>query len=63
MKVISTSIFNNHQSAMINVKGNIKEYKLNDNIDKDFVIQNITDNSVSVFNSSTDQTKEFLVGV
>ena len=48
---------------MINVKGNIKEYKLNDNIDKDFVIQNITDNSVSVFNSSTDQTKEFLVGV
>ena len=63
IKVISTSIFNNHQSAMINVKGNIKEYKLNDNINKDFVIQNITDDGVSVFNSSTDQTKEFVVGV
>ena len=63
IKVISTSIFNNHQSAMINIKGNIKEYKLNDNIDKDFVIQNITDDGVSVFNSTTDQTKEFVVGV
>jgi hypothetical protein len=63
IKVISTSIFDTQQSAMINVKGKIKEYKLNDNINKDFVIQNITDDGVSVFNSSTDQTKEFVVGV
>ena len=63
IKVISTSIFDTQQSAMINVKGKIKEYKLNDNIDNDFVIQNITDDGVSVFNSTTDQTKEFLVGV
>lgn len=63
IKVISTSVFNNHRTAMINVKGNIKEYKPNDNIDNAFVIQNITDDSVFVFNSSTDQTKEFVVGV
>jgi len=63
IKVISTSIFNTHQTAMINVEGNIKEYKLNDNIDKDFVIQNITDGGVSVCNSTTQQTKEFVVGV
>ena len=63
IKVISTSIFNQHQTAMINVKGNIKEYKLNDNIDNYLVIQKITDDGISVFNSTTHQTKEFMVGV
>ena len=63
IKVISTSLFDKHQSAMINVNGNLKQYKPNDNIDKDFVIKNITDDGVFVFNSTTDQTKEFVVGV
>ena len=63
IKVISTSIFNTHQSAMINVNGNLKQYQPNDNIDNDFVIKNITDDGVSIFNSTTDQTKEFVVGV
>ena len=63
IKVISTSIFNTHQTAMINVNGNLKQYKPNDNINNDFVIKNITHDGVSIFNSTTDQTKEFVVGV
>ena len=63
IKVISTSIFNNQQSAMINVNGNLKQYKPNDNINNNFIIKNITDDGVFIFNSTTKQTKEFLVGV
>ena len=63
IKVISTSIFNKHQSAIINVNGNLKQYKPNDKIANDFIIQNITDDGVSVLNSTTNQTKEFVVGV
>jgi hypothetical protein len=63
IKVISTSIFNKNKSAMINFNGNLKQYKPNDNIAKDFVIQNITEDGISILNSKTHQTKEFVVGV
>lgn len=63
IKVMSTSIFNKNQSAMINVNGNLKQYKPNDKVSNDFIIQSITDEGVSVLNSKTNQTKEFMVGL
>ncbi|WP_150467622.1 hypothetical protein [Francisella sp. SYW-9] len=61
IKVISTSMFNNKASAVIDINGKTQKYKPNDKLGNDLILKEINNKSITVLNTKTNEVSQYFV--